>query len=138
MSAYDVFDMDAIVSSAAEFQTACNNWLRIADSIAKCGRSTILFGDVPEPYNVFMCDHFKNFKEVHYLHLYCNDLVRTKRLLARGGWTLEGIYYTNQKAGMYLQQAIGSNPPIPVIDTSIIPVSQAADLIKNWVLYKLN
>lgn len=138
MTAYNVFDMDAIVNSRDEFQLACNNWLRIANSIAESGRSTILFGDVPDPYNIFMCDHFKSFEEIYYLHLYCNDLVRTQRLLARGGWTLEGIYHTNQKAGMCLQQAIESTPPIPVIDTSTIPVSQVAELIQNWVLYKWN
>ncbi|MGE6376723.1 AAA family ATPase [Peribacillus muralis] len=129
----NVFDMDLIVNDE-NYQQACDNWLKIAYYSAYSGRYTVLFGHVPDPYNVEICDHFPFFAPVHYLHLYCNDEARTERLSARGKWTKKSIEYMNALSEKLVLEAQTSSPPIPTIDTSLTSPSQVAKLIKTWIL----
>jgi broad-specificity NMP kinase len=135
MRDFDVYDMDKIVVNQ-EFQIACNNWLKIAYSNALGGRGTILFGCVPHPYNVEICDHSHYFSPFYYFALYCSDNTRIQRLTARGGWTLAGIQHTNAASKELVFRARQAIPPIPALDTSSMPVAQVADQIEKWVLSK--
>ncbi|MCY9007301.1 hypothetical protein [Peribacillus frigoritolerans] len=133
MTDFNVYDMDLIVNNE-DYQTACENWLRIAYSNALSGRATILFGNVPSPYNVEICSHFPLFNPIHYLHLYCNEEVRTQRLTVRGGWKAEDIRIVNEVSEKLVNEARTAVPSIPIIDTSHIPVSKVVDQLKKWVM----
>ncbi|WDM23552.1 hypothetical protein [Paenibacillus polymyxa] len=134
MRDYAVFDMDIIVNRN-DYQTACNNWLRIALFLSISGHSTILFGHIPDPYNIHICNYIHFFDHIYYLHLHCDNADRTERLLARGGvWTLELIQHENRLADLLINRAQNSNPAIPVINTSKLTVSETAREIKRWVL----
>ncbi|MCK2020920.1 AAA family ATPase [Peribacillus frigoritolerans] len=126
-----VFDMDIIVNND-DYQTACNNWMKIAYYNALSGRNTILFGNVPQPYNIHICDHSHLFDPI-YLHLHCNDAVRTQRLNARKVWDAVGIQHTLKSSKEMVDKAQAAVPPIPIIDTSNTPVLQVAEQIKKWV-----
>lgn len=132
-SGFVVYDMDFIVTYN-DYQQACNNWLKIAYANARCGIITILFGNVPVPFDVIICDNYGDFK-INYLYLHCNNEVRTKRLLERGGvWNQTTIGYENQLATTMLIYA--QNTQIPVIDTSERTSSEVVKSIKSWVFSK--
>ncbi|MEK4014031.1 hypothetical protein [Peribacillus sp. FSL M8-0224] len=131
MAHFYVFDMDIIVNND-DYQTACSNWMKIAYYNALSGRNTILFGNVPQPYNIHICEHPQLFHPI-YLHLHCNDAVRTKRLNARKVWDAVGIQHTLKLSKEMVDKAQASVPPIPIIDTSNTPVLQVAEQIKRWV-----
>lgn len=132
MHDFTVFDMDLIVNHD-DYQTACNNWIRIAYQLAKYGRKTILFGNVPSPYNIQICDRIRYFSNIKYLHLHCSLEARMQRLLARGGpWNKQNIYHYHQFAERLLVQARESKPPTPVIDTSKFSVVDSMKMISSW------
>jgi broad-specificity NMP kinase len=133
---FNVFDMDLIVNND-DYQTACDNWLKVAYYSAYSGRNSVLFGNVPDPYNIEICDHFPLFNPVHYLHLYCNGEARSQRLSARGKWTADSINYMNELSEKLVQEAKTSVPPIPTLDTSTTSPPQVAKLIKQWIMEKL-
>ncbi|MGE7879779.1 AAA family ATPase [Peribacillus muralis] len=133
MVGFDVFDMDVIVNNN-DYQTACSNWLKIAYYNALSGRNTILFGNVPEPYNIHICDHSHFFGPIHYLYLHCNDDVRTQRLHARKVWDAVGIQQTLDLSKEMADNARNAVPPIPILDTTNTPLSQIVNYIKKWAL----
>ncbi len=133
MNEFYVFDMDVIVEEQ-DFQSACNRWLRIAYFNMLGGRGTILFGAVPSPYNIEICEFYRYFAPVHYLILHCSDETRTRRLTERGSWTPAGIHHTNLAAAETIRVARHSVPPIPVVDTTNTPPQLAAEAIREWVL----
>jgi broad-specificity NMP kinase len=132
MVGFDLFDMDVIVNNN-DYQTACCNWLKIAYFNALSGHNTILFGNVPQPYNIHICDHSHLFDPIHYLHLHCNDAVRTQRLNARKVWDAVGIQHALKLSKEMVDKAQAAVPPTPIIDTSNTPVLQVAEQIKKWV-----
>ncbi len=132
-SGFNIYDMDSIIVDK-NFQTACQHWLRIAYANALSGNTTILFGAVPYPYNVNICDHFHFFHPIHYLLLHCNSASRTERLQKRGGWTEEGIQGTNIYAKQLYKNYISAS--LPIIDTTNKQPAQVANQIKEWILLK--
>jgi len=130
---FNVYDMDTIIVDG-NFQTACQHWLRIAYANSLSGNTTILFGAVPFPYDVNICDHFHFFHPVHYILLHCNSACRTERLLKRGSWTKQGIEGTNNYADKLYKNYVYAN--LPIIDTTNIPPAQVANQIKEWILTK--
>lgn len=137
MSNFDVFDMDIILNND-DFQTACENWVKLAYFATKSGRGTILFGNAPKPYDVQACEYIKHFQEVHFLHLHCNDTIRRLRLDLRGWWPEEGILETLGLSAGMLERSKAAQPLIPIIDTSQTSVADVAAEIKRWVLSKWN
>ncbi|MET1178383.1 hypothetical protein ABG775_10545 [Peribacillus simplex] len=85
---FNVFDIDLIVNND-DYLTACDNWLKVAYYSAYSGRNSVLFGKVPDPYNVEICDHFPFFNPV----ITCIFIVTVKlvhndyRLVANGRLT---------------------------------------------------
>ncbi|MEF2965962.1 AAA family ATPase [Paenibacillus sp. M1] len=130
---FNIYDMDSIIIDG-NFQLTCQNWLRIAYANSLSGNTTILFGAVPLPYNVNLCDHFHYFQPIHYLLLHCNSASRTSRLRERGNWTEQGIQSTNIYAKELYNNYVSSN--LPIIDTTNTPVVQVANQIKGWLLLK--
>ncbi|WP_438449184.1 AAA family ATPase [Gorillibacterium sp. sgz5001074] len=125
-----VYDMDDLVQGQ-DYMSACFAWIQFAYENALKGENTILFGSVPYPYNVYQTEMENLFSPVHYLLLHCNDEERTKRLLARGIWTLEGIYHTNILANVLWRYA--QHTGTRIIDTSDSSAELTAEQIKQWV-----
>ncbi|MGG0541277.1 AAA family ATPase [Priestia aryabhattai] len=137
MIGFDVFDMDLIVNNN-DYQTACSNWLKIAYYNVSNGCNTILFGNVPEPYNIQMCEYLELFDPIYYLHLHCEDTVRIQRLNTRKVWTVVDILYALNLSKKMVNKAQSAVPPIPILDTTHMPVPEVADYIKKWVLDNLS
>ncbi|MBD3921955.1 hypothetical protein H8B09_24550 [Paenibacillus sp. PR3] len=131
---YNVYDMDIIVIGQ-DFQSACNNWIRIAYYNALNGNTTILFGAVPYPYNIFVCDFIHHFDQPRFLLLHCDRDTRRQRLENRKSWSPNGINQTIAYAEK--QHAEFDKARLPIINTSNIPVTQVAQQIKEWVLGQL-
>lgn len=130
---YAVFDMDLIVKYD-DYQDACNTWIKVACWFAYHGKRTILFGNVPIPYNTSHSEHIHLFKDVRYLHLHCSPEVRINRLLARKRfWTLESLKSENYLAELMLERSLTASPPIPIVDTSIHSISECVSQIVTWV-----
>ncbi|MGO4371698.1 AAA family ATPase [Paenibacillus sp. 2TAB19] len=128
---FNVYDMDSIVVKG-DYQAACNNWIRIAYFNSLSGHCTVLFGVIPQAYNLELCDYFHRFDSVHYLLLHCSNAERTKRLTARNVWTEEGITAANDFASRMFEEAMLSLQPI--VDTTDTPTPIVAFQIKEWVL----
>ncbi|MDA1669154.1 AAA family ATPase [Bacillus cereus] len=137
MSEFDVFDMDIIVTNN-DYQRACHNWLKIAHYNALCGRNTVLFGNVPEPYNIYICDSFHLFDPIYYSHLHCSDAIRIQRLNTRKTFTKTDIQYTLNLSKKMFNKAQASVPSTHIVDTTNTPVSRNVADIKQWVLYNLS
>ncbi|WP_337099019.1 AAA family ATPase [Paenibacillus sp. YIM B09110] len=127
---FNLYDMDYIVNDQ-DYQTACNNWMRVSYFNSLNGNITILFGAVPFPYDVNKCDYFYHFDPVHYMLLHCSDSSRIQRLNARGGWSPKALEDTNAYAQRLRDAALAKSDP--VIDTSITSVSEAVVQIQGWV-----
>lgn len=130
-TSYNVYDMDWLVVGQ-DFQSACNNWIRVAYLNSLSGNKTVLFGAIPSPYNIEICDHINYFDPIHYLLLHCNSSTREIRLSSRGGWTPEAIQQTNIDANQLFTDYLAAQ--LPIIDTSTTASSIVATQIKNWVL----
>ncbi len=133
MSNFAVFDMDLIVKND-DYQSACNDWIKIACWFGYHGKSTILFGNVPIPYDISLSEHTPLFRDVRYLHLHCSHEVRTQRLLSRNlNWTPEIIKSELYLADLMLERCQIANPITPVIDTSNHSVEESVNKIFEWV-----
>lgn len=133
MKDYAVFDMDLLVLNN-DYITASLHWLNIAGWLSTyLQKSTILFGNVPNPYNLNMEGFPSPFTNIQYLHLYCSSEVRIKRLLERG-WPPEQISKELYFADFVYTQSKSSFPPIPIVDTSLLSVADATLTIYRWVL----
>jgi len=137
-SGFNVYDMDCIVENN-DYSQACRTWLRIAQSHARVGKHTVLFGSVADghrkhaltPYELSECGEYRLFGPVHKLLLHCDDASRTQRLRARR-WEENEIRRALALADDMLRAAQASR--IPVIDTSHSPVPEVARHIRRWVL----
>lgn len=133
MREYAVFDMDLLVINN-DYRTASLHWLNISGWISTyLQKHTILFGNVPNPYNLNIEGMPTPFANIHYLHLYCSSEVRIKRLLERG-WPPEKISEELYFADFVYTQSKSSSPPIPIVDTSLLSVADATLTIYRWIV----
>jgi len=90
MSNLMVLDMDFLVDHD-DFEKASNMSLMIARFNDLCNKGTVLFGNVPYPYNFTTSEIFPYFNHIHYIYLYCSPEERINRLRKREIWGEEDI-----------------------------------------------
>lgn len=130
---FEVYDMDMILDDYDNFREAGRAWVKIANWHAEIGRKTILCGSLPD-YHLTEQELFQKFEHVHYCYLTCSDEERARRLAIRGGsWTPQNIRCANEWDHALKAQAMNSNPPIPVIDTTLTTVEQATEKVWRWI-----
>lgn len=126
-----VFDMDILVENQ-NFQKAACQWLTIARYNSISQKSTLLFGAVPDPYNLEICPDYQTFPIVHTALLHCNHEDRYKRLQDRGSvWTDENILLTIEEAEQQYNEA--KKKKMPIINTSLYTVEEVAEGLYYWV-----
>ncbi|SFJ69400.1 hypothetical protein SAMN02799624_05532 [Paenibacillus sp. UNC496MF] len=134
----DVFDTDEM--HAADWDQARSNWLKVAFQIGQSGRHAVLCG-TQMPRDVERCDHYRFFREVHYLNLHCDDLAREARLRGRPAWrgTTDAFVEDHKNFARWLLDngETAFDPPLVTVDTTGRTPEQAAGLIRDWVLARI-
>lgn len=126
-----VFDMDILVEHK-DFQKAACQWLTIARYNSISHKATVLFGPVPNPYNIEECPDYKAFSTVHTALLHCDPEDRYARLKERGNiWLEENIRLTIEEADHIYKKAVTDN--MPIINTSRHSVEEVAEGLFYWV-----
>ena len=129
-----IFDKDLLLASYGEH--FYNNWLLIAHSIAQGGRHCVICGTIM-PDDFEQCGARELVGTIYFLNLHCNDEVREQRLRARPAWRGcddEFIQKHKQFARWLLDHAeTDFDPPMPMVDTSDMPVEDVARRIAQWV-----
>lgn len=131
---FDVFDIDEeiLTNAVGDWQIVKNIWMRIASHIAKSNRMTILCG-TQMPWEIKKSEDYKEFSQIFFLNLHCDDSVREKRLLERG-WSNELIKEHNKFAKWLIENADKEyDPPMVMIDTSNTSVNKVSLEVKDWV-----
>ena len=113
-----------------------NTWLRLAKNIAQGGRPVVLSGTaVPEQYEA--CPERRYLTVIHYLALICDDGMLRQRLAARPEWRrssdagfVDRMVEFNRWLG---ENAQGTHPPISVLDTTGLPISETAKQVAGWI-----
>lgn len=127
-----VFDMDILVEDN-DFKRASKDWMKLAYYNSLSKKSTVLFGNVPNPYDIESSKYRKQFQHMYYLHLTCGQEERARRLRERKVWTEEGIAQAIKLDEQMQQAARNSEPPIPIIDNTDLLPAHAAKKICKWI-----
>ena len=135
---WDVFETD--VMHGADWQQQRNNWLRVAHSIAQCGRYTLLCGTML-PADIDQCDHRPFFSQIYYLNLHCDDATRAARLRARPVWRgcdEAFIDRHRQFAAWLLDHATTAfDPTLVTVDTTRATAEEVAVQIRAWAVERV-
>ncbi|WP_417898476.1 nucleoside kinase [Bacillus haimaensis] len=138
MPEYDILDYDGIFqflkddAGKVDKHQIQNIWLRVAQDIAESGRITILCGLI-KPEDIAACKYVNYFSRVDYLILHCDDITREKRLYERKKMTSNKVKYIKKLAKWFIEISAQYDPPIPIIDTSEIGVTEVAEQIRDWI-----
>ncbi len=117
-----------------------NMWLRVAKNVAQAGRPVLLSGSaVPSQYEA--CPERRYFAQSHYLALVCDAGELTRRLEKRPGWrqssdrqAIERMLAFNQ---WFVDSAEGTDPPMVLLDTTELSVTDVVRRVAAWVRSKL-
>jgi hypothetical protein len=115
-------------------------WLRVAKNIGQAGRPVLLCGSaVPEQFE--SCPERRYFSDIQMMALVCEAAELVRRLRARPGWRKSGD-------GSFVQamvdfnrwfgaNAAQSRPPIALLDTTHLSISETADRVAAWTRARL-
>jgi broad-specificity NMP kinase len=109
-------------------------WLRVCKNISQAGKPVILCGaGIPDQFE--QCVERRYFSDIHYLALVCEDEVLASRLRNRPKWRGVSDEYieTHVEFNRWLKaNAQSTKPPMSVIDTSAITVTETAERVEQW------
>jgi len=114
-------------------------WLRVCKNIAQSGRPVVLFGaGMGVPENLENCVERRFFSEIRYLALVCSPEILADRLVQRPAWrgTRDPSYIEeHQRFNQWFVDYKGNNlqPPITILDTSVIPLEGTARSVEAWI-----
>ena len=140
---WDVFETDILWDSGGDWTIVKCNWLRIAEHIAQrpAGNPTILCGTIL-PDQIADCPSLPLFSAVHWLALLCENAILADRLRRRPAWR----GWDEAKIAQQLQFADwlrshgqdAFDPPLTIVDTTIVSIEAAAIKIRDWALARWN
>jgi hypothetical protein len=113
-------------------------WLRVAKAINQSGRPVVLCGTVI-PAKLESLQQRRYFSELFYLALVCDDLTLEDRLKMRPDWRFRHSDRTEFTEKMIVfnrwlrDNASTTEPPMSVLDTSILTVDEVAERTARWV-----
>jgi adenylate kinase family enzyme len=116
-------------------------WLRVCKNISQAGKPVILCGTaVPAQFE--QCVERRYFSNIFYLALVCDDEVLVSHLRNRPAWRTSSTneYIKDQVVfNRWLKDnALSTEPPMAVLDTTEITVDQSAEAVMRWVNDCLN
>jgi hypothetical protein len=132
----DILWRDEFNQPATDYRNYREMWLRVAKNISQAGKPVVLCGAaVPEQFE--QCIERRYFSDIHYLALVCNDELLELRLrnrpLWRGSSTNEYIQEHKTFNHWLKENAANTQPPITLLDTSEITVSESVERVKQWI-----
>lgn len=136
----DILWSDAFNTPEDDFRNFRNTWLRLVKNIHQAGKSVVLFGSaIPEQFET--CSERRYLSDIHYLALVCEESELKKRLTDRPHWRKSGSQ-ENLERMINLNLWLGENaaqtkPPITLLDTTRVPVSQTVKSIRDWLYEKV-
>lgn len=139
MPGYIILDYDGIHrylkddSRKVDKYQVQNIWLRMIRDIAESGHTIILSGLI-KPEDIQTSPEFRYFPQINYLILHCDENTREKRLRERKRMNSKKIKYIKKLAQWFIELADQSVPPIPIIDTSNVDVTEVSEQIREWIL----
>jgi len=127
-------------TSADNYHSYRNVWLRIAKNIGQAGRPVVLCGTaLPEQFED--CPERRYFSTLHYLTLVCDDDLLVERLQHRPEWrmthtpeVLEDMVQFNRWLKV---NASLTNPPMTLYDTSHRDIDETVQYVAKWVRERL-
>jgi broad-specificity NMP kinase len=109
-------------------------WLRVCKNISQARKPVILCG-AGIPVQFEQCVERRYFSDIHYLALVCDDEVLAARLRSRPEWRGVSDEYIERHVAFnrWLKaNAQSTQPPMSVIDTSEITVTETAEQVEQW------
>ena len=113
-----------------------NTWLRLAKNIGQSGRAVALFGSaVPEQFEDL--PERRYFSAIHYLAMVCDDAILVERLQSRPAWRRAGSPEFIEKMLAFnrwlKENAVTTQPPISLFDTSHRSIAESVEFTANWI-----
>lgn len=126
---------------ATDYRDYRETWLRLCKNISQAGKPVILCGaGVPAQFEE--CVERRYFSDIHYLALVCADEVLASRLRSRPAWRgSSGDQYVKEHVDFnrWLRaNATSTQPPMSLLDTSEITVSESVEKLERWLRDCLN
>jgi hypothetical protein len=131
----DVLWTAGVQDPADDFAGFRRTWLRTAAMIHQSGRPVLLCGTVV-PVQLERWPERALFSDIHYLGLVCDPDVMRTRLLGRPAWRCwdePRVAEMVEFAGWLRREAPTMTPPLPLVDTTDIPLDRTADAVVDWV-----
>jgi predicted kinase len=135
----DILWQEAFDSPETSYRIYFETWLRMCKNITQSGRPVVLFGaGVGVPENLENCIERRYFSQIHYLALVCSDEALASRLKARPAWRashLPAFIEEHQRFNQWFinYKNTGSQPPIRLLDTTILSMDETAREISAWI-----
>ena len=132
----DILWRDEFNQPNTDYRNYRETWLRVCKNISQAGKPVILCGaGIPEQFE--QCVERRYFSDIHYLVLVCEDEVLTSRLRSRPAWrgsSADEYIKTHVAFNRWLKDnAVSTQPPMTLLDTSKITVGDTAERAEHWI-----
>lgn len=132
----DVLWTAGVQDPSDDFAQFRRTWLRTAAMIHQSGRPVLLCGTVV-PVQLERWPERALFADIHYLGLVCDADVMRERLLSRPAWRCwdeERVAEMVEFAEWLRREAPTMTPPLSLIDTTSMPLTDTVATVVDWVL----
>lgn len=130
----DILWRDEFNRPATDYRDYRETWLRVCKNISQAGKPVILCGaGIPSQFE--QCIERRYFSDIHYLALVCEDEVLASRLRSRPEWRGVSAEYIDRHVEFNRWLTVNApttRPPMSVIDTSRITVTECAERVEQW------
>jgi broad-specificity NMP kinase len=121
---------------ATDYRNYRETWLRVCKNISQAGKPVLLCGaGIPSQFE--QCVERRYFSDIHYLALVCEDDVLASRLRSRPAWRGSSKdEYINEHIAFnrwLKDNAVNTQPPMALLDTSDITVDESVEGVKEWI-----
>lgn len=108
-------------------------WMKICKNISQIGMPVVLCGcAIPKQFE--LCDERKNFTDIHYLAVVCDDAVLERRMREGRGISDPNHLKSSLDFNSWLRNnANKTSPEIYLLDTSGQSPAQAAAMADRWI-----
>ena len=137
----DILWRDEFNQPATDHRNYRETWLRVCKNISQAGKPVVLCGaGVPAQFE--QCVERRYFSNIHYLALTCEDEILATRLRNRPAWrgSSKDEYIQEHTAfnRWLINNAQSTQPPMTLLDTSEITVSESVEGVERWIRMLLN
>ena len=132
----DILWREEFNQPTTDYRNYRETWLRVCKNISQAGKPVVLCGaGIPSQFEA--CVERRYFSDIHYLALVCEDKVLASRLRDRPAWrgSSKNEYINEHVAfNRWLKKnALNTQPPMALLDTSDISVDESVEGVKEWI-----